>query len=306
MSKHLREFDLIARIREKSGDLSRRVPIGPGDDMALVALETPAVLLSVDQLVEGLHFDLRRATLRAVGYKAIARSLSDIAAMAARPAACVAGAILPRRLTPTAVDGLFTVMRACAADFDCPLVGGDIAIWDGPLVLNCTVSATPTSLGVVRRKGARPGDLICVTGSLGGSLDSGRHLDFTPRIKEALRLHESLGESLHAMIDLSDGLGRDAGHIAEESNVAIRIDAAALPLSPECDWKQALGDGEDYELCFAVAASQRERLSSLDIGVPVTVVGEVAQRRETEPLVVVRTPAGAFESAEQLGWEHGC
>ncbi len=303
MARKLREFDLIGRIRERSA-ADPRVPIGPGDDMAQVALDAPQVLLSVDQLVEGLHFDLQAASLEQVGRKAMARSLSDIAAMAARPAASVAGAVLPKRLTPGEADRLFTAMRDCAAEFDCPLVGGDITIWDGPLLLNTTVAATPTDLGVVRRRGARPGDLVCVTGRLGGSLNSGRHLTFTPRIREALRLHRALEGALHALIDLSDGLGRDSGHIAEECNIQVRLDAAALPLSSGCDWKQALGDGEDYELCFVTDAG-RDLLNGLDIGVPITVVGEVLERRGAEPLVLVKTPAGVLEPAHEFGWEHG-
>jgi thiamine-monophosphate kinase len=303
MMKKLREFDLIGRIRQRSA-ADARVPIGPGDDMAQVALPTPQVLLSVDQLVEGLHFDLQTASLEAVGYKAMARSLSDIAAMAAQPAASVAGAVLPRRLAPDEVDRLFTAMHDCAAHFDCPLVGGDITIWDGPLMLNTTVAAAPTDRGVIQRRGAKAGDLVCVTGALGGSLASGRHLRFPPRIREAMRLHEALEHELHALIDLSDGLGRDAGHIAEESDVTIRLDAAALPASPGCDWRRALGDGEDYELCFTTSAD-RQRLSGLDIGVPVTVVGEVIERREDDPFVLIRTPEGREEPGHEFGWEHG-
>jgi thiamine-monophosphate kinase len=304
MNEKLREFDLIARIRQAPADEPGRVAIGPGDDMALVNLDRAQVLLSVDQLVEGLHFDLQTTSLEAVGRKAITRSLSDIAAMAARPSACVAGAVLPRTLASAEVDRLFRVMHNAAGEFDCPLVGGDISIWNGPLILNVTVSATPTDRGVIRRDGARPGDLICVTGTLGGSLKSGRHLTFTPRIAEALALHEALGEHLHALIDLSDGLGRDAGHLAEEGHVSLTLDAARLPLHAGCDWRQGLGDGEDYELCFTTDASP-DQLNQLDLGVPVTVVGEVAARTPDSPLVAVRHPGGRLEPAHDLGWEHG-
>ncbi|MFG0252048.1 MAG: thiamine-phosphate kinase [Phycisphaerales bacterium JB038] len=304
MSKKLREFDLIARIRQTTGDSDDRVPIGPGDDMALVNLDRSQVLLSVDQLVAGRHYDPQTTPLAAVGRKAITRSLSDIAAMAAQPAGCVAGAVLPRDMAEAEVDSLFRAMRDAAAEFDCPLVGGDISIWEGPLVLNVTVSASPTTRGVVRRSGARPGDLVGVTGKLGGSLVSGRHLTFRPRIAEALALHGALGEHLHAMIDLSDGLGRDAGHLAAEGHVSLILDADRLPLHPGCDWCQGLGDGEDYELCFTTDAAP-DLISQLEIGVAIAVVGEVRERTPSSPLVAVRHPDGRLEPAQDVGWEHG-
>jgi len=181
---------------------------------------------------------------------------------------------------------LFDAMRITAEGLGCPLVGGDITVLGragDPLNCSVTVLAEPPAGGPVRRSGALAGDTIYVTGELGGSGDEaagpGRHLTFEPRIAEARQLREALGRDLHAMIDISDGLGRDAAHIARDSGVRIEIDAARIPCRGTLDWRRAASDGEDYELLFAASSAPPSRLGA----VPVTEIGRVIDAPENAP-----------------------
>src|SRR5262249_1696172 len=150
-------------------------------------------------------------------------------------------------------EELYLGLREVADAFDTAVVGGDTNSWNGPLVINVTLLGESTPRGPVRRAGARVGDWLMVTGPLGGSI-LGKHLDFTPRVREALRLHELV--SLHAMIDVSDGLAADVGHLCDESNCGAVLRAEGIPLTPEASQiadgrsplEHGLGDGEDFEL----------------------------------------------------------
>ena len=166
-------------------------------------------------LMDGRHFRLDRDGAEAVGYKAMGVNLSDIAAMAGVPRAAVVSVALPREGGLTIAQGLFAGLARMAERFEVDLIGGDTNAWDGPLVINVTLLGETTSRGAVRRSGARPGDVILVTGPLGGSLFRGRHLRPEPRSPEAIALHAAA--PLQAMIDISDGLSSDLGHILEES-----------------------------------------------------------------------------------------
>lgn len=293
----MRESELLAHIYERSAGLGEHVLVGPGDDCAVVRLgdSGPLALLTTDQLVEGRHYDPASTSLDLIARKAVARSISDIAGMGGRPTCALAAATLNAKFTQA--DELFDAMARWALRWSCPLVGGDIAISDGPTVLTTTVVGAPhEDRGAVLRSAAKPGDLICVTGSLGGSLASGRHLTFEPRIAEGVALCDVLGDRLTAMIDLSDGLGRDAGRVAKASSVRIMLESSQLPCADGADWRGALQDGEDYELCFAV----RGDAPASAAGTPVTVVGVVQEGDGC----VVRTPDGDLLDASQLGWDH--
>jgi thiamine-monophosphate kinase len=196
----------------------------------------------------------------AVGYKALAVNLSDIAAMAGVPVAAVVAVALPRAGAVAIAQGLYAGMTPLAERFGLGLVGGDTNAWDGPLVISVTVLGEATPRGAVRRAGAQPGDAIFVTGPLGGSL-RGRHLRPEPRIAEALALHAA--GPIHAMIDLSDGLSSDLGHILDESGeLGALLEAAAIPIHADAHaasvadgispLDHALCDGEDFELCLVV------------------------------------------------------
>ncbi|MHC4127396.1 MAG: thiamine-phosphate kinase [Planctomycetota bacterium] len=302
----MRESELLQHVFATAGAPTPDVPIPPGDDMAMVKFHDRPVLAAVDQVVGGRHVDLERTPLELVGRKAVTRSLSDVAAMAAKPVALMAAVTLPPDFGHDRATALFDAMRRTAQRYACPLVGGDIAVFrdaSSPLVCSVAVLAEPGPGGPVTRSGARLGDVIAVTGSLGGSLGTdglGRHLTFEPRIAEASALAETLGRRLHAMIDISDGLGRDASHLAEQSGVQIEIDAERIPCTEGVDWRRAMSDGEDYELCFAADGEVPPRVGEL----PVTVVGRVVTRPgPDDPLVVVKAGPRTLDGTE-LGWEH--
>lgn len=307
----MRESALHAHIRDLAAGMSRafpRVLLGPGDDCAMVA-GSERVLLTVDQLVEGRHFT-PETPVDLIARKAVARSISDLAAMACRPVCGLATGMLPpgyahaRELTDR--------LHHWANHWGCPLVGGDIAT--GPS--GAPLSLTVTAMGDLRageepitRSGARVGDGMYVTGRLGNSLGSGRHLTFEPRVVEGLWLREMLGGDLHAMIDLSDGLGRDAGRIAEASGVCggvgVELEAAWLPLHEDVDdWRRGLSDGEDYELCFACSRKIPAGTRTPE-GTVITRVGRVvAAGAGGVTSCIVRSPDGTVVDASDMGWDH--
>jgi thiamine-monophosphate kinase len=294
------EFAYIEWLRRQT-PTDPRVLIGPGDDTAALRL-TPGCpcLVTTDMMLEGSCFRLAEAGPRRVGRKAMAVNLSDIAAMAGRPVAAVVSVGLPRAGGRALAEELYRGLREMADAFTTALVGGDTNSWDGPLVINVTLLGEATGRGPVRRSGARPGDWLLVTGPLGGSL-LGKHLDFTPRIPEALALH-ALAD-LHAMIDISDGLAADVNHLCEESRCGALLRAEAIPVSAaahaltdgRAPLEHALGDGEDFELVFAMAPEEaRGLLRTQPVpGVTLVHIGEcveqglwleeAGQRRPLEP-----------------------
>lgn len=320
------ESDLHRSIYERTRDLPRRFPhvlIGPGDDCA--ALRTDAqrpLLVTTDQLVEGRHFLTHPATaIDLIARKAIARSVSDIAAMGGTPSFALATGLLPPDW-PHAEE-LCERLQFWSEYFHCPLVGGDIASYardrasgaPQPLVLTTTVAGLSHPWrGPVTRSGARPGDLVYITGRVGGSLASGRHLTFPARVREAQALCDSLGPALHAMIDVSDGVGLDAARVAEASGVRIVIELDALPLHAGVESRlAAVREGEDYELLFVASADAPRpmHLLSADGGhTMVTLIGRVLELPESDE----RTPGprcvgtsadieGEIDLSE-AGWEH--
>lgn len=301
----MRESDLLQHIYRRAGGSgwAEVVEVGPGDDTAVIRppLAPRRVLITTDQLVEGRHYDPRTATADQIARKAIGRSLSDIAAMAGRPIACVAAAALgPAVADP---DAIFDRMDHWAGVFGCPLVGGDIAATEGASVFTVTVLGSSHAVrGPVLRSGARPGDSVWVTGRFGGSLRSGRHLDVTPRLVEAAYLAETYGARLTSMIDVSDGLGRDAGRIAAASGVRIVMESARIRRWPDVShWMEAARDGEDYELIFTLGS---------EAGVPPSVcpgtdtalacIGRVVAGSGC----IIRDEAGNEHEASELGWDH--
>jgi thiamine-monophosphate kinase len=259
------EFEYIDWLRKRTAG-HPRVLVGPGDDCAVIRT-TPNVpwLVTTDMLMEGTDYVLAEMDARRVGRKALAVNLSDIAAMGGQPVAAVVSVALPRTDTERLAEELYEGMRRLADEFATALAGGDTNTWTGPLVISVTLLGEPGPQGPILRSGACPGDWLMVTGALGGSL-AGKHLDFTPRIREGLTLHEHA--VLHAMIDISDGLAADVNHICKESQCGAALFAEAIPISDAArtmsdgrtPLEHALGDGEDFELAFAVAPADGERL----------------------------------------------
>lgn len=311
------EFALIDWIRrrepERSVDSWTRV--GIGDDCAILGVGEGTgagcdLLITTDMLMDGRHFHLERDGPAAVGYKAMGVNLSDIAAMAGIPRAAVVAVALPRQDAVEIAHGLHAGLRTLADRFAVDLVGGDTNAWDGPLVITVTVLGQATIRGAVRRSGARSGDVILVTGALGGSLARGRHLKPEPRIAEALAIHRAA--DIHAMIDLSDGLSSDLGHIlAESGGLGAVLDAVAIPIHPDAHeqthrdgvsaLEHALHDGEDFELCFTVAPQDAERLLT-EHPAPAALhrIGEVTET----PGLFLRSPDGHATPVEPRGFDH--
>lgn len=302
----MRESELLSHIYDRSHDLTAicgQVVIGPGDDTAVVRTHSgDLLLLTTDQLVEGRHYaPLPETPLELVARKAITRNLSDIAAMGGTPTVALAAAVLPHSFDRA--DELFDQMAQAARQFGAPLVGGDISMSGGPLVLTVTVMGVVHPVrGAVLRSTAQVGDRVFVTGHLGGSLESGRHLSFVPRLGEARSLCDLLGEDLHSMIDLSDGLGIDAGRVATASGVCVELEARLLPLHEGVKgWPHGLGDGEDYELLFTVSPGVDVPGQCPRTGTLLTKIGHVVEGGGC----VVITPSGERLDASARGWDHG-
>ncbi|GAB5496488.1 MAG: thiamine-phosphate kinase [Phycisphaerales bacterium] len=287
-------LELIYKRSEGLGLSGARLLVGPGDDAAVI--ETPGgdvLLLTVDQLIEGRHYEAG-TDLDLVARKAIARSVSDIAAMGGVPSWSMATGILPTGYSQG--DQLFEAMSKWALSWGCPLIGGDIASSDGPLSLTVTVCGRLVpGAQPIRRDGAQAGDELWVSGALGSSFASGHHLRFEPRLN--VGQNAAMCENVRAMMDISDGLGRDAGRLARASGVLIEIDAGEIPLNDGvASWKQAAGDGEDYEL-LVVGTGLGERIPGL-----IGPIGRCA--KSGTPGVVIIDEEGTRHDASELGWDH--
>jgi thiamine-monophosphate kinase len=259
------EFDYIAWLRQRTA-AAPGVRVGPGDDCAVLeSSANRAWLVTTDMLLEGRHFILAEHGPRRVGRKAMAVNLSDIAAMGGKPFAAFVSVGLPVGAAESVGKELYLGMREVADTFETTIAGGDTNTWTGGLVVCVTVMGEPGPQGPILRHGAKPGDWLMVTGPLGGSI-LGKHLDFTPRVREALLLQENA--ALHAMIDVSDGLSADVFHICAESRCGAVLFAERIPISDaarqlaDCmtPLEHALTDGEDFELAFAVDDAAGERL----------------------------------------------
>ncbi|MEC8115213.1 MAG: thiamine-phosphate kinase [Planctomycetota bacterium] len=295
---NVREDQILEAISSTSSSHGG-ILVGPGDDAAVLSPLVSPLVVSVDQCIEQLHF-LPETPLGDVGVKAVRRAAGDLAAMAASPVGLVATAFLPSSMTHCEALRLYKAIQQEAELLDCPLVGGDTCIQrrDSDSGIHLTVTVLGSVTRPVLRSGAKPGDRIFVTGPLGGSFVSGRHLSPPVRIPEALQLRSCLGDDLHAMIDISDGLGKDAMAIASSSHVRVVLEAVLIPCHPGSNWKNALQDGEDHELLFTVAEDADCS------GLPFEVV-EIGRVAEGTPTVQVVDPEGLHIDGSELGWNHG-
>ncbi len=236
---------------------SKDVRLDIGHDCAIVRGSRWAAL-KVDNVVEGVHFTSRTPP-RLIGHKAMARPLSDLAASAATPKYALIAWVMPRRAGKI-VKQVFTAMRKTGERYGVRVVGGDLTVSDGPFMISVSIYGEPGSF-IPTRGGAKPGDLISVTGSLGGSIVR-KHLTFQPRLKEARMLAQSGG--LHAMMDISDGLLLDLDRMCEASGVGATLVEALIPVSKDAkDFQGALSDGEDYELLVATTEQVAHRYKFL-------------------------------------------
>jgi thiamine-monophosphate kinase len=261
-----------------------RVEIGPGDDCALVRFGQNLQLLKTDCVVEGIHF-LAETPGRAVGWKALCRAISDVAAMGGDPLdAVITVAISPDRELGWLTD-LYGGLNQAAARYGVNLVGGETSRSPGPVFVSVALTGKVEKERLVVRSGGNSGDRLYVTGRLGGSLQ-GKHLSFEPRLAESRWLTQNF--KLRAMIDLSDGLGSDLPRLAKASGTGFEIDFSALPKNAGCSAEQALTDGEDYELLFTVSDQDGAKLEQEWIKafpeVPLTRIGRLTERKG-DPLI---------------------
>jgi thiamine-monophosphate kinase len=254
------ELEFLAWLRAHVGQRDARIVVDTGDDCAVVRIGRELVLFKTDSVVENVHF--RSGTSwRAVGRKAMARALSDIAAMGGLPTFAVVATVLRRSMTMADAQAVTRGLES----FGVPIVGGDLKAHDDGLVLAVTLLGEMRGARPVLRRGARPGDVLMVTGKLGNSA-RGHHLRFVPRLREG-RLFATT-HRVRAMIDISDGLVRDLW------NMGIGADLERLPRRGTEE--QALYDGEDYELLVAAPASTAKRIEQDGLAVP---IGHVSRSR---------------------------
>jgi len=256
------EDALIRRIVEGL-DQGDDVLVGPGDDCAVVDVRRRDVyqLLKTDSLIEGVHY-LPETPPEKVGWKAVARVLSDFAAMGGVPAQLLVTIAMPASKELRYVEGLYRGMKKCAAQFGAVICGGETSSVPAGSAAVISVAGTGwvKKKQLVRRSGGQVNDCVLVTGKLGGSI-RGKHLNFTPRLTEAKWLTGNF--RLRSMMDLSDGLARDLPRLATASGCGYSIDESSLPKNRGCDVRQALGDGEDYELLLTVSSRVLGRLMSM-------------------------------------------
>jgi len=299
------ERELVRRLQAGQGRLRAWTKLGIGDDMAVLRIDGATVLVTTDMLLDGVHFSAREHSLEAIGHKAIACGLSDCAAMAVRPLAATVSVALAGNMALDDAHRLAEAMRRTADEYDCDLVGGDTTRWEHPLAIDvCMIAGVYPGIEPVRRSGARPGDVLAVTGPLGGSL-AYRHMTFTPRVREARRIAEALGADLHAMMDISDGLSLDLARMCEASSTGARLeerdldvvisDAARSAGDGRSPLTHALEDGEDFELLAAVAPGAAARLRELGL----YRVGEMTQAD-----LVIAGQDGTIRPLEPRGYDH--
>jgi len=275
----LRELDLVRWIAGRAPEV--------GDDCAVLdCAPWGALLVTTDSVVDGVHLDWKEHGPEAFGYKAVARNLSDIAAMAGEPLWAVVAAVLPHGVGRAEAEALYRG----AERGGCRLVGGDTAF--GPTAMvNVTVLGRAPERGAVLRSGARPGDALVVSGPLGRSLPTRHHATFTPRVAEARALVAAC--DVGALIDLSDGLSTDLHHVLEASGCGARLEAARIPRRDGATLEEALNDGEDYELLATVAQDG-------DVPDGFTRIGVVTKGGGA----VVALENGAERPVERGGYEH--
>jgi len=231
---------------------------GAGDDCAIVEISGNKryLVLKTDCVVEGVHF-VHGTNAADVGWKAIMRPLSDFAAASAVPQFALITLIVPQQTKVAWVRGLYRGLRRAARRFEVSIVGGETSNTPGPVAISVTVIGSVEKSRAASRRGGRSGDDLFVTGRLGGALRR-KHVKFIPRIVESRWLTKKF--SIHAMMDLSDGLGADLPRLARASNVGFEIELENLPVARGATMDNAISEGEDYELLFAIPSRDRNRL----------------------------------------------
>jgi thiamine-monophosphate kinase len=313
------EFGLIDRLKKRIFRPDRRVVVGIGDDAAVLRQSSEKLLLlTTDVLVERVHFDRRIQSYRQIGWRAMVASVSDVAAMGGEPGHALVSICLPADITVEQTEEVYDGLHSVAEEYGFSIVGGDTVSSPRDLVISVFLTGEVREENLMTRAAAQTEDLICVTGQLGGAqaglvmLQSlkdkektpasafpenewqqvrDRHLWPRPRLREAQLLAREAG--VHAMIDVSDGLAGEVGHIARQSGVGAEIWEQEIPVGQQTrrlaehlgisPLDLALHGGEDFELVFTMAADQRRRILQAvteETGTSIAVVGKVTAAQE--------------------------
>ncbi len=287
--------DAVVAALTRDLPLGKDVRQGAGDDCAVIGGPRDRVwqLLKTDCVVEGVHFEKTEKPLR-VGWKALCRAVSDIAAMGGVPKHALITIAVSRDVKMAWLRGIYAGLRKAALRLGVSIVGGETSRSPGPAFINVALTGEVERARCVTRSGGRAGDFLYVTGRLGGSL-AGKHLDFIPRLAEARWLAENF--PIRAMMDLSDGLAADLPRLAQSSGCGFEISEEKIPRNRGCTVEQALCDGEDFELLLAVrptdAAKLEARWRTKFSKLPLTQIG-----------VLTRTAANAKRKPAQRGHDH--
>jgi thiamine-monophosphate kinase len=298
--QQLGEDEVVKRLLARLPAPSRSVRIPAGDDCAVVRVPGASrwQLLKTDVVVEGVHF-LPGEDLRRVGWKALCRAVSDVAAMGGVPEAALVTILTSSQMPIRRLEALYSGLAKAARRFGVSIVGGETARMEGPLVCNVALTGWVSPKCCVSRSGGKPGDVLFVTGRLGGSLRTGKHLDFVPRLVEAAWLVRHV--KVHAMMDLSDGLGLDGERLARASGCQLEWDLESIPRTPGCSVEEAFKDGEDFELLFAIAPTKASALRRAWVKAfprtPLTPVGRLLQKK-------VRTRSSPESLRVHGGYDH--
>jgi thiamine-monophosphate kinase len=323
------EFEYIKWIRSELPPASPDLEVGPGDDCAIMRTQVDRQALKIDTLIEGKHFILAEkgkkvpavmgpgATPEEIGRKAITRCLSDMCAMGATPSVALVSVTLPSGAPVKLRQDLFLGVAKTCATYGVTLAGGDTQAYEGPLSITVAMTGYMDNVRPALRSGAAPGDVIAITGSLGGSI-LGKHLRFEPRIAEGRFLAD---RGVSAMIDISDGLSGDLTRICEESGLRFAVGAdiatEAVPVSKSARrlaklegmgadraLHHALHDGEDFELLFIVKPNRWKKIvTEWPFDVPIRALGMMRPLKKGEPLVRI-LHKGEPQALEVMSWVH--
>jgi thiamine-monophosphate kinase len=314
----LKERTLIAHIRRRAGTaaakaVSRGIGLGIGDDCAILRPSAGSeFLVTTDLCIEDVHFRRAWHPAASIGHRCLTRGLSDIAAMGGEPLACFLSLGLPQDVPQKWVNDFLKGLLGLAQRFKVQLAGGDISSAPKITADIVVVGQIPSGKAILR-SGARPGDRIYVTGSLGSSAAVLRQLYAGKPVKPTkssshfypeprLEVGQWLRRRATSMIDLSDGLSVDLAHICKESRAAALINANQIPIGKSADLDLALHGGEDYELLFT--ARKQTKIPSQIAGVKVTEIGEIRNPADYSSAIQVLGQNGKAKPLAQLGWEH--
>ena len=286
--------------------------VGIGDDGAVIhAPISERMVVVTDLLLDGVHFDLSQTSARLAGRKAIAVNLSDLAAMACHPTAAFVSIAVPKSANRSAelfLDELYSGIQELTDQYEFTLAGGDTNSWNGPFAINVCLTGQPILNRPILRSGAKHGDVLFVTGPLGGSLRHQRHLTFIPRLDAAAWLVRNA--EVHAMMDISDGLSIDLHRMMKASRVSAVLDSVLIPVHSDVPQNapfaqrllSALSDGEDFELLLSVPPDDAESLQekAATAGLGFFRIGSVSEGSQSQ----IRDAGGNLSLLDVTGWQH--